>query len=112
MKPNPVSMHSWTHEFAHPGVFFGSGKDRDPDSRISWISFGSHPGLQSFQGTLAEFLVAAWHCELPAQTFVDSDIHPLIPSDSLRRRYPFVLLNEYDGLNRSGASRSDNGGTI
>lgn len=30
-------------------------------------------------------------------------------SRELRRRYPFVLLNEYDGLNRSGASRSDMG---
>ena len=57
------------------------------------------------QGTLAEFLVAAWHlkgflCELPTS------------SHELRRRYPFVLLNEYDGLNRSGASGSDNGGII
>jgi len=40
MKPNPVSMHSWTHEFAHPGTLAEFLVEEIPirfAERIRWI---------------------------------------------------------------------------
>eukprot|EP00434_Breviolum_minutum_P033257 symbB.v1.2.029428.t1/scaffold3153.1/size62324/7 len=75
MKPNPVSMHSWTHEFAHPGLLLGM------PTRGSHEHLADSPNFMSLGGRLPVCCKAHWQ-------------------SSWWRRYPFVLLNEYDGLNR------------